>query len=219
MDNSKASAPAFTHLIDLAAERFGGQVLWCTDDFFAEKENLIKPSKPIFIADKYTDRGKWMDGWESRRKRTEGHDIAVIQLGAAGVIKGFDVDTAHFLGNQPQACSIEACYAPDGLKNENGEGNDWVEVLPRTTLNPGSQHFVELSCRLSFVRRTGQRTWNSVVGCQFVRRTIQRAGECATATNNRIPTTSSLTLGSTSTPMAAWPGSASTARCNATGRT
>ncbi len=132
-------APAFTHLIDLAAERFGGQVLWCTDDFFAEKENLIKPSKPIFIADKYTDRGKWMDGWESRRKRTEGHDIAIVQLGAAGAIKGFDVDTAHFLGNQPQACSIEACYSPDG----NWEKASWFEVLPRTTLNPGSQHFVE----------------------------------------------------------------------------
>lgn len=136
-------APYFTHLIDLAAERFGGKVLWCTDDFFAEKENLIKPSKPIFIADKYTDRGKWMDGWESRRKRTEGHDVAIIQLGAAGAIKGFDVDTAHFLGNQPQACSIEACYAPNGLSNESGEGEKWVELLPRTTLNPGSQHFVE----------------------------------------------------------------------------
>ena len=136
-------APAFTHLIDLAAERFGGKVLWCTDDFFAEKENLIKPSKPIFIADKYTDRGKWMDGWESRRKRTEGHDIAIIQLGAAGTIKGFDVDTAHFLGNQPQACSIEACYAPNGLPNENGDGAEWIEILARTTLNPGSQHFVE----------------------------------------------------------------------------
>ena len=137
------AAPAFTHLIDLAAERFGGKVLWCTDDFFAEKENLIKPSKPIFIADKYTDRGKWMDGWESRRKRTEGHDIAVIELGAAGTIKGFDVDTAHFLGNQPQACSIDACYAPNGLPNENGDGAEWVEVLPRTTLNPGSQQFLE----------------------------------------------------------------------------
>ena len=142
MHNS-TSLPAFTHLIDLAAERFGGKVLWCTDDFFAEKENLIKPSKPIFIADKYTDRGKWMDGWESRRKRTEGHDIAIIQLGAAGTIKGFDVDTAHFLGNQPQACSIEACYAPNGLSSENGEGERWFEILPRTTLNPGSQHFVE----------------------------------------------------------------------------
>ncbi|MGV3636969.1 MAG: allantoicase [Flavobacteriales bacterium] len=140
---SESKSPAFTHLIDLAAERFGGKVLWCTDDFFAEKENLIKPGKPIFIADKYTDRGKWMDGWESRRKRTEGHDIAIIQLGAAGTIKGFDVDTAHFLGNQPQACSIEACYAPNGLSTENGEGEKWVEILPRTTLNPGSQHFVE----------------------------------------------------------------------------
>ncbi|MBK7100920.1 MAG: allantoicase [Flavobacteriales bacterium] len=166
MDNSKASAPAFTHLIDLAAERFGGQVLWCTDDFFAEKENLIKPSKPIFIADKYTDRGKWMDGWESRRKRTEGHDIAVIQLGAAGTIKGFDVDTAHFLGNQPQACSIEACYAPDGLKNENGEGNDWVEVLPRTVLNPGSQHLVEAQLSVvgsSFAPSSAHGTQLSVV--------------------------------------------------------
>ena len=133
------SAPEFAKLIDLAAERFGGKVLWCTDDFFAEKENLIKPSKPIFIADKYTDRGKWMDGWESRRKRTEGHDIAIIQLGAAGTIKGFDVDTAHFLGNQPQACSVEACYAPDG----NWEKAEWTEILPKTPLNPGSQHFFE----------------------------------------------------------------------------
>ena len=156
------NSPPFTPLIDLAAERFGGQVLWCTDDFFAEKENLIKPNKAIFIADKYTDRGKWMDGWESRRKRTEGHDIAVIQLGAAGVIRGFDVDTAHFLGNQPQACSIEACYAPDGLKNENGDGDDWVEVLPRTTLNPGSQHLVAavVSSQLSVVGRDGRQPDN-----------------------------------------------------------
>ena len=161
--NEAKNTPAFTHLIDLAAERFGGKVLWCTDDFFAEKENLIKPSKPIFIADKYTDRGKWMDGWESRRKRTEGHDIAIIQLGAAGTIKGFDVDTAHFLGNQPQACSIEACYAPNGLPNENGDGAEWVEILPRTTLNPGSQHFVEAvaSSQLSVARQAGRQPDNS----------------------------------------------------------
>ncbi|MEO8588493.1 MAG: allantoicase [Flavobacteriales bacterium] len=139
MDKQDQQAPAFTHLIDLAAERFGGQVLWCTDDFFAEKENLIKPGKPVFIADKYTDRGKWMDGWESRRKRTPGHDSVVIQLGAAGVIKGFEVDTAHFLGNHPPHCSIDACYAPHG----NWEKAEWKEVLPKSPLNPGSQHFFE----------------------------------------------------------------------------
>ncbi|MBZ0205243.1 MAG: allantoicase [Flavobacteriales bacterium] len=133
------SAPAFTHLINLAAERFGAKVLWCTDDFFAEKENLIKPEKPIFIAEKFTEHGKWMDGWESRRKRTEGHDIVVIQLGAAGIIKGFDVDTSHFLGNQPEYCTIEACYAPNG----DWENASWVEVLGKTMLKPGSQHFVD----------------------------------------------------------------------------
>jgi len=133
-------APAFTHLINLAAERFGAKVLWCTDDFFAEKENLIKPEKAIFIPEKFTERGKWMDGWESRRKRTEGHDEAVIQLGAAGVIKGFDVDTSHFLGNQPQYCTIDACYAPDG----DWEKATWVEVLGKTMLNPGSQHLLEV---------------------------------------------------------------------------
>ncbi len=147
-------APAFTHLINLAAERFGAKVLWCTDDFFAEKENLIKPEKPIFIPEKFTERGKWMDGWESRRKRTEGHDIAVIQLGAAGIIKGFDVDTSHFLGNQPEYCTIEACYAPNG----DWENASWVEVLGKTMLKPGSQHFVEsvVSSQLSVVGRGGR---------------------------------------------------------------
>ena len=77
-------APAFTQLTDLAAERLGGKVLFATDDFFAEKENLIKPARGIFITDKYTDRGKWMDGWESRRKRTPGHDWAVVQLATPG---------------------------------------------------------------------------------------------------------------------------------------
>ena len=43
----------FTELIDLAAERLGGSVIVASDDFFAPKENLLKASAPIFIADKY----------------------------------------------------------------------------------------------------------------------------------------------------------------------
>ena len=57
------SIPAYTNLTDLASERLGGKALVCSDDFFAEKENLLKPGRGIFIPDKYTDRGKWMDGW------------------------------------------------------------------------------------------------------------------------------------------------------------
>jgi len=60
----------FTELVDLAAEKVGGSVLIANDEFFAPKENLLKASTPIFIEDKYTDLGKWMDGWETRRRRT-----------------------------------------------------------------------------------------------------------------------------------------------------
>jgi hypothetical protein len=46
------------------------------------------------------DTGKVMDGWESRRKREAGHDWCIIKLGLAGSIRGFEVDTSFFTGNQ-----------------------------------------------------------------------------------------------------------------------
>ena len=49
-----------------------------------------------------------MDGWESRRKRTPGHDYLIIKLGKPGSISKVDVDTSHFNGNQPSMISIEA---------------------------------------------------------------------------------------------------------------
>jgi len=119
----------------------GGKVLFATDDFFAEKENLIKPGRGIFIPDKYTDRGKWMDGWESRRKRTPGHDWAVIQLATSGRITGFDIDTNFFLGNHPPHASIEAAYINNISANTNWEEISWKEVLPKSHLDAGSQNF------------------------------------------------------------------------------
>jgi allantoicase len=136
-------APAFAQLTDLAAERLGGQVLYCTDDFFAEKENLIKPTRGIFIADKYTDRGKWMDGWESRRKRTPGHDWAIVKLATSGKIKGFDIDTNFFLGNHPPHASVEAAYLSDDSHITDWETVEWKEILTQSHLDPGSQNFYE----------------------------------------------------------------------------
>ena len=137
--------PAFAQLTDLAAERLGGKVLYATDDFFAEKENLIKPSRGIFIADKYTDRGKWMDGWESRRKRTEGHDWCVIELATTGRISGFDIDTNFFLGNHPPFASIDAVNIDDAsaIKDWTDTLICWEEILPASHLDPGSQNFYE----------------------------------------------------------------------------
>jgi len=138
-------APAFAQLTDLATERLGGKVLFATDDFFAEKENLIKPGRGIFITDKYTERGKWMDGWESRRKRTPGHDWAIIQLATTGKISGVDIDTHFFLGNHPPNASIEACLLPEGQVVIDWETEvNWVEILHKSHLDAGSQNFYQI---------------------------------------------------------------------------
>src|SRR5262245_561164 len=86
---------------DLASARVGGRAIAANDDFFASKSNLVRPDPPQFIPGKFTARGKWMDGWESRRRRTPGHDWCVVALGIRGVIRTVVVDTAHFTGNYP----------------------------------------------------------------------------------------------------------------------
>lgn len=137
--------PLFTKLTDLAAEKLGGKTISCSDDFFAEKENLLKPGRGIFIADKYTDRGKWMDGWESRRKRTPGHDWCIIELATSGKIHGVDIDTNHFLGNHPPHASIEACNIPSSTSAIDFNKIQWTEILPKSPLQPGSQNFYEIA--------------------------------------------------------------------------
>jgi len=138
MSHAAPGAAAFAGFVDLAAEKIGGRALSASDEFFAEKENMLKDGRGIFIADKYTDRGKWMDGWETRRKRVPGHDWCVIQLGLPGVIHGVDIDTNHFLGNNPAFASIEAATSADG---------EWTEILPRSPLNPGAQNLFAVNSR------------------------------------------------------------------------
>ena len=132
----------FTELVDLASERLGGAVLFANDEFFAKKENLLKPTAPVFIADRYTDRGKWMDGWESRRKRVPGFDWCLIRLGAPGIIRGVVVDTSFFRGNYPEQCSIEGCAVGGNVSVEQltGEEVEWVEILPPVRLEGDSQN-------------------------------------------------------------------------------
>ena len=128
-------------LIDLASESNGGRTLLASDEFFAPIENLLKPGRGEFISDKYTDRGKWMDGWESRRKRTAGHDWCILRLGKPGVIKELDIDTNHFVGNFPSHASVDACQVPPftalgEIMNE----VKWTEILSRVELQGDSQN-------------------------------------------------------------------------------
>ena len=138
----KPMTPEFTNLVDLASERLGGAVLYANDDFFAPKENLLKAGAPVFIEGKYTERGKWMDGWESRRRRTPGFDWCLVRLGAPGRVRGVVVDTSFFRGNFPESCSVEACAAPPNAHAEeltSDEGR-WVELLPQSRLEGDMQN-------------------------------------------------------------------------------
>jgi len=138
----------FAGLTDLASERNGGKALKASDEFFAGKENLLKEGRGIFIPDKFTERGKWMDGWESRRKRVPGYDWCIIKLGAEGVIKGLDIDTNHFLGNHPPYASVEACrIAHKDINNKLALSGKikWTEILPKSPLGPGSQNLFAIS--------------------------------------------------------------------------
>jgi len=144
-------------LIDLAAARVGGRALLASDEFFAPKENLLKPGRGVFIEGKYTDRGKWMDGWETRRCRGPGdHDWCIIRLGIPGAIRAVTVDTNHFRGNHPAACSLDAVElrgAPTAQRLRT-LGEAWAEILARSPLSGHAENefSVELDGRFTHLR-------------------------------------------------------------------
>ena len=67
-------------LIDLAQSRLGSKIVYKTDEFFAPAKRIINSWTPVFKEGVFDKHGKWMDGWETRRKRTKGHDYLIIKL-------------------------------------------------------------------------------------------------------------------------------------------
>ena len=132
---------------NLASPRLGTKAIFATDEFFAPKERMLDDAPAVFIDDKYDDNGKWMDGWESRRRRNSGHDYCVVELGVKAVIWGVDIDTSHFTGNFPPAAFIEACLS-DGVP---GDDAVWTEIIPATSLSADEHHYVKC---------TGPETYN-----------------------------------------------------------
>ena len=128
--------------VDLAQPRLGSAVVYATDDFFADKARLIDPAEPVFIPGKYDDNGKWMDGWESRRKRTPGHDWCVLRLGVPGHVAGFEIDTRHFTGNYPPGAELEICRSDEEVP---GEDAGWAKVTDRLALNGDDRIYVPIA--------------------------------------------------------------------------
>jgi len=126
---------------NIALPRLGARAVFVTDDFFAAVERLIRPADAVFIPDKFDDHGKWMDGWESRRKRGPGHDHCVLKLGFPARIKGVDIDTSHFNGNQPLQASVDGAHVDGGRP---GDG-DWENLIAPVDTGPDAHHYHEVN--------------------------------------------------------------------------
>jgi len=141
VDAPAVELPAFAvRHPNLASAGLGAQVLSSTDEFFASASRMLQDAEPVFIVGKFDDHGKWMDGWETRRRRNGGNDHAIVKLGLPGTIKGLDINTSHFTGNFPPAASVQAAYCA----GEPDAQTEWVELVPARSLQGNSHHFVEI---------------------------------------------------------------------------
>jgi allantoicase len=122
-------------LVNLADSTLGARAVYATDEFFAPKERMLEPTEPVARPNTYDQEGQWMDGWETRRRRDDGHDACVITLAYPGAIHFVDLDTRHFTGNFPPRASIDATTHPDPLDGH----AEWVGILPVSALT-GDAH-------------------------------------------------------------------------------
>lgn len=137
------NAPSFTRsYVNLADSRLGASALEASDEFFAAKERMLEPAPAQFYPGRYDDHGKWMDGWETRRRRGVGHDWCVVQLARAGTIAGLELDTSHFTGNFPPAASVDACFVATGPP---AEDTAWAPLLGSVSLRGNHRHYFEVS--------------------------------------------------------------------------
>ena len=127
----------FARMTNLADARLGAVAIACTDDFFADMNRMLQNHDPVWKEGVYDDNGKWMDGWESRRKRGPGHDYCTVRLALPGVIKGLNIDTSYFTGNYAPSVSLEACYMAAG---DPDDSTTWTQVLGSVSLQGDQIH-------------------------------------------------------------------------------
>ncbi|MGH3098095.1 MAG: allantoicase [Streptosporangiales bacterium] len=105
--------------LDLAAMENGGTITGCSNMFYGSPENLIAPGLARVMG----------EGWETSRRRDDGNDWVEFGLAGPGTVRLAELDTTCFKGNAPGWASLRG----------RGSG-DWVELLPRTRLQPDTRH-------------------------------------------------------------------------------
>ena len=123
-------------MINLADPRIGSKIIFKTDDFFAAAHRILNINAPVFKDRLFDKHGKWMDGWETRRRRSKGFDYLILKLGKPGKIFDIDIDTTHFNGNQPTHASVEGCLS----RNKPNEKTKWINLLGKKKLEANRNH-------------------------------------------------------------------------------
>ena len=118
--------------VDLANPILGTKILMCSDEFFAPAKRILNSSSPIFKENVFDNHGKWMDGWETRRRRDNGNDFLIIKLGMPGKINLINLDTSYFNGNHPNAAQVEGCFS----KNNNLKNAKWIKITKKNKIKP-----------------------------------------------------------------------------------
>ena len=133
-------------MVNLIESRLGSKVIFKTDDFFASADRILKTENPIFKEGLFDKHGKWMDGWETRRRRNKGFDYLIIKLGKSGKIFNVDLDTTYFSGNQPTHASLQACFS----RNKPNKKTKWITILNKKKLGPNKNHNFSTNSKFTF---------------------------------------------------------------------
>jgi len=138
-----AELPAYARDgIDMADMRRGAQVVACSDEFFGPCERMLAAAPAVFYPERFDDHGKWMDGWETRRRRNGGYDWAIVKLAGTASLHAACFDTSFFTGNYPPAASLEACHSPDATPDA---ASAWHTLIGATALSGDEQRFVAIT--------------------------------------------------------------------------
>jgi allantoicase len=117
--------------IDLAGQQHGGLVVASSDGFYGPASTINRPDEARTMG----------EGWESRRRRDDGHDHAVIRLGYGGTVRQAIVDTGEFRYN---ASAAVALWGHAGRTCPAFDDPGWLPLLPRTALQPDTRHVFDV---------------------------------------------------------------------------
>ena len=118
-----------------------GRVVAVSDESFHSAKHLLHESFPPFTPHSFKrGLGQMYRGWETKRHNLFPPDFAVIRLHGGSLLKGVNIDTAHFDGNHGQAASLEGVVLRAGKPL-------WIPLLNASPLMGNSRNFFPLECK------------------------------------------------------------------------